>query len=171
MAAPETKVKVGGAWKTLVGIQVKVAGVWKTVDTVESKVASAWELTFSSGPPNEVIDVTIGHIASKSSHVDGFTISPLMGARTPTTVGGATSRHLFKNVVLSQFQVQLVGLLGQDHFDEVDIVITDLSTVTLASSAASYAEAGGNSTWIWASQTWDWHGAVGLHRDVTFKFV
>lgn len=45
----ETKVKVGGAWKVLVGVQVKVAGAWKDVSTIEAKVAGAWKKVLESG--------------------------------------------------------------------------------------------------------------------------
>lgn len=62
----ETKVKVGGSWKTLVGVEIKVGGAWKTVDTIEAKVAGAWKTVLESAGPGSPSGTNIVVTSSRS---------------------------------------------------------------------------------------------------------
>ena len=50
----ETKVNIGGVWKTVSQPEVNVGGVWKTVTTVESNVGGTWETVWESAAGPEV---------------------------------------------------------------------------------------------------------------------
>lgn len=67
----ETKVNVGGSWKTLVGIQVNVGGSWKTVDLIQSKVGSSWKTVFEVGGMVVQADITVSTSISGAQSQSG----------------------------------------------------------------------------------------------------
>ena len=54
----ETKIRVGGIWKTLGDPEVKVGGAWKVISTIEIKVGGAWKTAFAVGGINQP-DITV----------------------------------------------------------------------------------------------------------------
>ena len=77
-------VKVGSAWKSLVGVSVKVGGVWKTVTAAYTKVGGVWKQVYST---------LTAHLQDSSTYA---TVSPVIyqfradGYAYYTTNGGSS---------------------------------------------------------------------------------
>lgn len=63
----ETKVNVGGAWKTVSQPQVNVGGVWKTVTTIEVNVGGVWKEVWTSTVVVTVSGEIISHSVANGS--------------------------------------------------------------------------------------------------------
>lgn len=85
----ETKVKVGGAWKSLVGAQVKVGGAWKTITTIESKVAGVWKTVL------EAVAASPTFVASDSALVNNNQNSPTSWTLTDVAGSGSNRAIVF----------------------------------------------------------------------------
>ncbi|KKN01582.1 hypothetical protein LCGC14_1126310 [marine sediment metagenome] len=94
----ETKVKVGGLWRTITAPEVKVSGVWRAVQTIEVKSGGVWREVFAlaGGPATSAAadgdaNLRFGNVcyAGAQFQLDGseweYTNS---GGLTQTGVGG-----------------------------------------------------------------------------------
>jgi hypothetical protein len=128
---------------------------------------------------SEVISVTIGVATTKTTTTYGYNDASEtgfsepavdIGARSPTTVNGATIYRI-ANSFTSVFNVILSGSRAQSFFTSIDIQTTSGSIINRTSASASYSTASSptRTQWSWATTT-AWTSTSPSPRTVTFNF-
>ena len=86
----ETKVQVGGDWKSLVGVQVKVGGAWKTVTHIEAKISGVgWKTVLEPGVSSPTF------VASDDALVNNNQNSPTSWTLTDVAGSGSNRAIVF----------------------------------------------------------------------------
>ncbi len=91
--ATDTKIKHGGSWRTITGVEVKHAGSWRTIESIKVKHGGSWRTVYSG----ETI------LLPSSTTSSGFDLSSPYDARAGVKVD--TDGYFYRLVSNSWSQV------------------------------------------------------------------
>lgn len=111
-------------------------------------------------------------LQDNGGNVYGYSSAGAYGTRSPTVLYGSSILAVTSDITLSQLSILIAGVHSANFFNraifQFGIGASPSGIQSFISSAASFTNPGGNSSWIWAA-SFPWNGNDdGNSRFLTF---